>query len=46
MSTQQALEILAEAINKAVACNLHSKAEIVGLQAALNALNEKLKVNE
>ena len=43
MNTKQALEILAEAINKGAACNIHSKAEIAGINQAFMALQEAVK---
>ena len=46
MNNQQALEILAEAINKGAACNIHSKAEIAGINQAFLALQEAIKEKE
>lgn len=42
MNTNQALEIIAEAINKAIQCNIHNKAEIVGIQTAFEVLKSKV----
>lgn len=46
MNTQQALEILAEAINKGVACNIYSKAEIAGINQAFLSLQKVVKEKE
>ena len=42
MNEQQALEIIADAINKAIQCNIHNKAEIVGIQMAFEVVKAKV----
>lgn len=42
MNEQQALEIIAEAINKAIQCGIHNKAEIVGIQTAFEVVKTKV----